>query len=51
MDKLQKLVTAAAEIYLSLADDADSKFKDAVFQVWHELEAELTKQEQKEVTQ
>ena len=43
MDKLQNLVKAAAEIYLSLADDADSKFKDAAFQVWHELEAKLTK--------
>ena len=50
MDKLQNLVAAAAQVYLALPHDADGKVKDAAFQVWHELEKELTEEEQKEVT-
>ena len=47
---LENMVKAAARIYLALPDGADRETKDAAFQVWHKLEAELTKEEQKEVT-
>ena len=48
MDELRDMVKAAAQVYLALPDNADGEVKDAAYAVWHELEAALTEQEQKE---